>query len=125
MQQSAACTHCLTGAASPADREVMTDPEVHRRIAASFTEAFSSGAEGPAQELGLFARHWDIDPARVRVAVQLWHGEADRTVPVAMGRRLAQRLPDCDARFLAGEGHFSLVVRYLDRILADLIRSAA
>lgn len=111
----------LSAAASPADREVLEDPAIHATISASFKEAFRAGGDGPAQELGLFLRPWDIAPEEVRVPVQLWHGEADRTVPAAMGRRLAERLPDCEARFLPDEGHFSLVVRHIDAVLARLV----
>lgn len=115
----------LVGNASPADREVLAEADVHRTISESFGEAFRGGAEGPAQELGIFTRPWDIDVTQVEVPVQLWHGDADRTVPVAMGRRHARLLPHCDARFLPGEGHFSLIVRYLGQVLQALLRTPA
>ncbi|MGB5202083.1 MAG: alpha/beta fold hydrolase [Sedimenticolaceae bacterium] len=112
----------LIGTGNVADREVLADNGVRDTIVASFTEAFREGPAGPVHELGLFTRHWDIDPTKVPQPVQLWHGEADRTVPVAMGRRHASLLPDVAAHFLPGEGHFSLVFRYMRQILADLIR---
>lgn len=115
----------ITGLAGAADREVLDDPQVRQAISDGFGEAFRVGGDGPAQELGLFTSPWDIDVAQVRVPVQLWHGEADNTVPVAMGRRHARLLPDCDARFIPGEGHFSLIVHYMQPILADLIRPPA
>lgn len=111
----------LVGAAGPADQAVLADPLVRGAIVASFAEAFHAGAAGPAYELGLFTTAWDIDPARVSVPVQLWHGDADRTVPVAMGRRHAERLPRVEPHFIAGEGHFSLIVRYMRTILAALV----
>jgi pimeloyl-ACP methyl ester carboxylesterase len=116
----------LVGNGTPADRAVLAEPEVRSAIIDSFAEAFHAGAAGPAQELALITRRWDVDPAQVFQPVQLWHGEADRTVPVAMGRRYATLLPDVDARFIPGEGHFSLVVRYMGQILEELVgRSAA
>lgn len=112
----------LIGNGTPADREVLADTSVRDTIIASFAEAFREGPTGPAHELDLITQQWDIDPTRVRQAVQLWHGEVDRTVPVAMGRRLASLLPDVATHFLPGEGHFSLIVRHMGQILADLIR---
>ena len=110
----------LIGIGNPADRAALAEPAVHRSIAQSFAEAFRQGGEGPAQELGLFTQPWDIDPGRVRVPVSLWHGEDDRTVPVIMGRRHAALLPDCRATFMPGEGHFSLIIRNMSTMLADL-----
>lgn len=111
----------LLGVADDADRDVLADARVRDLITDSFREAFAAGGEGPAHELGLFTRAWDVDPAEVRVPVMLWHGENDQTVPVAMGRRHVELLPDVRAQFIPGEGHFSLVVRYLPVILAALI----
>jgi pimeloyl-ACP methyl ester carboxylesterase len=104
-----------------ADRAVLADPNVRSVIIDSFAEAFRRGAAGPAQELALITRDWGLDPKRLAQPVRLWHGEADRTVPVAMGRRHAAMLPNVHSRFLPDEGHFSLVVRYMHEILADLI----
>ena len=110
----------LVGNGTPVDRAVLAESEVRSVIIDSFAEAFHAGAAGPAQELALITRRWDVDPAQVMQPVQLWHGDLDRTVPVAMGRRCAALLPNVDARFIPGEGHFSLVVRYMGRILEEL-----
>lgn len=104
-----------------ADRAVLADRDVRSVIIDAFAEAFRCGSAGPAQELALITRPWDVDPCKVTQSVRLWHGEADRTVPVAMGRRHAALLPYVHAHFIPGEGHFSLVVRYMHRILADLV----
>lgn len=111
----------LVANGTPADRAVLAAPEVRSAIIASLAEAFHAGAAGPAQELALITRRWGVDPAQVMQPVQLWHGEADRTVPVTMGRRHAALLPDVDARFIPAEGHFSLVVRYMGQILEQLV----
>jgi pimeloyl-ACP methyl ester carboxylesterase len=111
----------MTSHVPPADRAVLASPETRNSILASFTEAFRQGGEGAAQELGIYTRPWDIDLRRIRMPVQLWHGEADSVVPVSMGRTQAAALPDCDARFLPDEGHFSLIVRHMASILGRLI----
>lgn len=111
----------LVGNAVPADREVLSDPEVRNALLTSFRECFAAGSAGPTHELGLFTTAWDIDPAKVQVPVDLWHGDLDRTVPARMGRRHARLLPRVDAHFIAVEGHFSLIVRYMRDILAALL----
>lgn len=105
-----------------ADREVLADKDVRDAIVASLAEAFREGPAGPGHEIGLLTQPWDINLTEVHQPIQLWHGEADRTVPVAMGRRYASLLPDVAAHFISGEGHFSLVLRYMHQILAGLIQ---
>lgn len=102
------------------DREVLADPGTRDSILGSFTEAFRQGGSGAAQELAIYTRPWGIDLSRVETPVQLWHGDADTIVPVAMGRAHAALLPACEARFLPDEGHFSLVVRQMESILRRL-----
>lgn len=104
----------------PPDREVLSDPQVFGRFAASFREAFRQGARGAALDLTLYARPWEAGLASIRVPFHLWHGEQDTTVPVEMGRWLAREVAGCRARFYSDEGHFSLPVRRMDEILAAL-----
>lgn len=103
-----------------ADRAVLRRPEVSRLFRASLGESFRQGLAGNTDELRLLARPWGLRLSDIATPVRLWHGEADVTVPVAMGRYLASRLPCCDATFLPGEGHFSLPVNHADSILEAL-----
>jgi pimeloyl-ACP methyl ester carboxylesterase len=114
----------LVGHAAEADREVLADNAVRNAIVASYAEAFRQGSDGPAHELGLITSAWQIDPTRVTQRVQLWHGEADQIVPISMARRHARMLPDVSPQFIPGEGHFSLIVRYMHSILAMLTGKA-
>jgi pimeloyl-ACP methyl ester carboxylesterase len=107
----------------PADQAVLDDPQVRDLLLASFAAAFAQGGAGPAEELAIYQRPWDIDLRRIRVPVQLWHGDLDNIVPPAMGRRHAALLPNCTARFLPGEGHFSLLVRHMEPMLRQLLGS--
>jgi hypothetical protein len=53
--------------------------------------------------------------------VHIWHGELDTTVPVSMGRAVADRIPHCQAKFYPHEAHLSLLFNKADEILMDLI----
>ena len=46
-------------------------------------------------------------------------------MPVAAGRLYADRIPGARARFLEGEGHFSLIFKHHPAVLADLMEGAA
>lgn len=113
--------HTLTATAPVADREVLADPAIRRALLATAREAFRRGGRGAAWELYLFTHRWDLDPGAVATPTLLWHGEADATVPVAMGRRHAELIPRCQAHFLPDEGHFSLPIRHAAEILEALV----
>jgi pimeloyl-ACP methyl ester carboxylesterase len=69
-------------------------------------------------------RHWGFDPADLRVPVTLWHGRADRLVPLAHVLALAAAIPDCAARVDPDGGHF-FYSRRLGEILGSLLPEAA
>lgn len=114
----AASLRLLTRAAAPVDRAVLRDRQVIRILAASLAEAFRQGGLGPAWDLRLYVHGWEVRPEHIAVPTRLFHGLADRTVPPAMGRAYAERIPGCETRYLPDEGHFSLPVRRMDEILA-------
>jgi pimeloyl-ACP methyl ester carboxylesterase len=49
-----------------------------------------------------------INPARIEVPVQLWHGEKDTSAPPAHGHWLAERIPGVDAHFPDDDDHASI-----------------
>jgi len=61
---------------------------------------------------------WDIDLADVAVPAQIWHGTADRNVPVAHARVIAARCPAARLHIVEGGGH--LLLSHVDEILASL-----
>jgi pimeloyl-ACP methyl ester carboxylesterase len=63
-------------------------------------------------------RNWGFDPAEMPIPVTLWHGAADRLVPLAHARALAAAIPDCTARVAPGGGHF-----FYSRSLAEIVGS--
>jgi pimeloyl-ACP methyl ester carboxylesterase len=111
--------HMLADAPA-ADRAVLADPGYRSLILASTAEALRYNGRGVAQELVIFTRPWDFDIQRIAVSVDLWQGGADRIVPPIMMESLLAELPRGIPHRCAGEGHLSLIVRYLDRVLADL-----
>ena len=111
----------LTRAAPAADREALADGAFARVLGASLAEAFRQGGAGAAWDLRLYVHGWAVDPAAITVPTWLFHGEADRTVPLAMGRYYADAIPGCRARYVPAEGHFSLPRSYMSDILGVLV----
>jgi pimeloyl-ACP methyl ester carboxylesterase len=118
--QPSATLSLLTTAAPEADRRALAHPDVKRILTASMKEAFRVGVQGANAELELYSRPWGFAPEEISETVHLWHGTADATVPPSHGRYLAAALPHCLASFVAGEGHFSLPLGYMEEILGTL-----
>ena len=69
----------------------------------------------------IYAQPWGFRLEEVRVPVRLWHGKQDRAFAVGLAEQIANRLPDCNAHYVEGAGHYSLPIRYTRQILQDLI----
>jgi pimeloyl-ACP methyl ester carboxylesterase len=83
-----------------------------------FTEIFRHGARGVVRDYALVAKPWGFALEDVRTPVRIWHGDADRAVPLAQARWMAERLPTVTLDVLPGEGHFFLLDRAADMLSA-------
>jgi pimeloyl-ACP methyl ester carboxylesterase len=110
----------VSGSMPEADRRTMARPEVAKLFRSSVRESVRQGYAGVMQELSLLAHPWGFRLDRVATPVTVWHGEADITVPVSMGRYTASQLPRCRAAFYPEDGHFSLPINHAWPILTDL-----
>jgi pimeloyl-ACP methyl ester carboxylesterase len=85
-------------------------------------EALRQGGLGPAEAGALYWKPWGFRLEDIKTKVYTWHGEADVNAPFAAhGKVLAERLPNVEAKFYPGEGHISLIHKYLETILQTLI----
>jgi pimeloyl-ACP methyl ester carboxylesterase len=105
------------------DARFMARPPRGEIFARLVVEVARRGARGAQHDTALMVRPWDIDPARIQVPVQLWHGEEDRNAPIAAGRYLAARIPQAQLATFAGEGHLSLLGNRGEEVLQALSRA--
>ena len=103
----------------PIDRAAMGAPTVAEAYVAAVEEAFRQGPRGPQVDAALISGAWDLELQSIGTNVLLWHGEHDTNAPPAMGRWLTQALPNCTSRFVAGEGHISLIVNWAEAIFRE------
>jgi pimeloyl-ACP methyl ester carboxylesterase len=108
---------------SEVDRDAVTG-ELADWLARLFRRALSAGTEGWRDDDLAFVRDWGFDVAAIDVPVSVWQGHQDLMVPPSHGRWLADRLPTARDHVHPDEGHLSLAVGAMDRIVADLAGSA-
>lgn len=110
----------LGGLVPTVDRDALTR-EYSEALAADFRQALSLGIWGWHDDDLAFVRPWGFELGEIRVPLNLWQGRLDRMVPFAHGQWLADHLPTARVHLLAEEGHLSLAVTAIDRVLDELI----
>jgi pimeloyl-ACP methyl ester carboxylesterase len=102
------------------DRAIFgASPELVALFLRDLVETYRQGSRGSAQEGLLAYRSWGFRLEEIRAKVYVWHGEDDRSAPVAMGHYLARTIPNGQATFLANEGHL-LGLKYWREIATQL-----
>ena len=103
------------------DRAVLTD-EFGEDMAASFNEALRTGVDGWLDDDLAFVKPWGFELAEVSAPTMIWQGSEDLMVPFAHGRWIASKLPGASVHLEQGEGHLSVGVGALDRMLEEAAR---
>jgi pimeloyl-ACP methyl ester carboxylesterase len=106
----------------PVDVAVLTG-EFAEDLASEFRQALSVGVDGWLDDDLAFTRPWGFELADIAVPTYLWQGSDDLMVPFAHGRWLAGRIPGVTAHLEQGEGHLSIGIGALDRMLDELAAS--
>ena len=101
------------------DRAVLTG-EFGEDVVANAREAVRTGVEGWLEDDIAFTKPWGFGLEEISVPVMIWHGSADLAVPFSHGQWLASQLPGASAHLEEGEGHLSLGLGALDRMLDEL-----
>jgi pimeloyl-ACP methyl ester carboxylesterase len=103
----------------PVDEAALTG-EFAETMARSLRRAVIHGIDGWRDDDLAFVRPWGFDLADTG-PVAVWQGDQDRMVPFAHGVWMAEHLPHAEAHLLEGEGHLSVAVGALDRIINGLV----
>jgi pimeloyl-ACP methyl ester carboxylesterase len=103
-----------------ADRRALSQPTVKPMALTASADTFHHGTRGHFLEIRLFARPWGFQISELQMPIQLWHGEEDKDILLKTAQRQAQTIPNCQSRFIPGEGHYSLYINYIHEILAGL-----
>jgi pimeloyl-ACP methyl ester carboxylesterase len=116
----------IMATSSELDLGVYTEPAFESAFRRAVAEGFAQGAAGYAHDFVLAMGRWPFDLADIRVPVDLWYGEHDRSTVHSPdhGATLARRLPTARRHLLAEAGG-SLLWTHAEEILASLVAAGA
>ena len=102
------------------DRAVLT-AEFGEDLATNLAAGLSPEVDGWVDDDLAFVRPWGFDLDDVTVPSFLWQGSEDLMVPFSHGQWLSGRIPGVTAHLETGEGHLSVSVGSLGRMLDELV----
>lgn len=102
------------------DRAALTG-ETGEELIENMREGYRLGADGSIDDGIAFTKPWGFALAEIAVPTLLWHGTEDLLVPFSHGKWLAARIPGVVAHLEEGEGHLSIGLGKIDRILEELV----
>ncbi|PYJ51237.1 MAG: hypothetical protein DME87_04030 [Verrucomicrobia bacterium] len=105
----------------PCDEDSLRDSAAFEAVFESQRRAWLGSTEGVMADAQIYAQPWGFPMEEVQVPVRLWHGKQDRAFSVRLAKEIAERLPNCKARYVDSAGHYSLPIRHMREILQDLI----
>ena len=105
------------------DKAVLTD-EFGEDMAAGFAEALRHGVDGWVDDDLAFTEPWGFDFDELSGPAMIWQGSLDLMVPFAHGEALASRIAGASVHLEEGEGHLSIGIGALDRMLDELVSAA-
>jgi len=85
------------------------DPEIRNAFGRSSVESYRQGSDGiraMTQEMKLMKKGWEVDLSKIPSGlVYLWHGTADKNVPVSNAYKNAKVIPGAHLEIFEGGGH--------------------
>jgi pimeloyl-ACP methyl ester carboxylesterase len=111
----------LIAALGEQDRLALSDPRVFEVIGASFRASLRSGVAALQADGDVYLADWGFDLASIAMPVHVWHGTADRNIPLSYVQRLCNEIPAAERHWVPGAGHYSLPVLNARQITATAL----
>ncbi len=114
----------LASLLSEADAAVLDD-QLAEHLYDGMVRALTPGVGGWLDDDLAFVAPWHVDLGAVDIPVLLWQGQQDQFVPPGHVPWLGARIPGCEVRLTAEDGHLTLYERRIPEVHAWLLERAA
>lgn len=102
------------------DRAVLT-ATFAEDLTAEIQEGIRDSIDGWLDDSLAFVAPWGFSLTEIAVPTAIWQGAQDLMVPVGHGAWLAEHIPGAVAHLETGEGHLSIAIGAIDRMLQELV----
>lgn len=103
------------------DQKILQESEVKKMILQSMHQARKQGVPGIVNDLKIYSSKWEPDFETLRCPIHLWHGKKDWLLSPRMSIEMNRRIPASRLTLVDEEGHYSLPIKYTEKIVKDLI----
>ncbi len=114
LRAPASSARIAAGRALSSDREIMSDRALAADLGACFATGLATGTRGPAIDMQLFSRAWNVDLREVACSARVWIGDEDRNVPIAAAIALAGGITGAELTQLGPHGHYWIARNFPD-----------
>jgi pimeloyl-ACP methyl ester carboxylesterase len=101
------------------DRAVLTG-ELGEDTIRGLQYGIATSVDGWIDDDLAFTRPWGFDLVDITAPVTIWQGDADLMVPFTHGQWLSRNVPGARPHLEPGEGHLSITVGAVERMLDEL-----
>jgi pimeloyl-ACP methyl ester carboxylesterase len=104
-----------------ADYDVFENPGRYEAFGYILREAMRQGSRGPTRDMRLFVHPFDIRLQDIHLPLQVFHGEKDANVPIALVREALADIPTAKLTTYTYEAHLSTLCNRFDDIARALL----
>lgn len=102
---------------SKADAQVSSQLHIQQSIQLGLSEALRQHSYGPKNDSIVFLSDWGKNLDKINVPVHFWHGTEDLVISSHVSEIMQQITPGSQLTLIPQEGHLSLPIRQMNKIL--------
>jgi pimeloyl-ACP methyl ester carboxylesterase/DNA-binding CsgD family transcriptional regulator len=113
----------LQGGLCANDKASLNEPEFLDNFMVALAESLRQGPGELAAEQILFSQDWGFEVEQISVSTDLWYGDQDKHVPIALAQRLSSNLQHARFHEIENYGHFLIYHKWsgiLDQHMSKL-----
>jgi len=99
------------------DKRVLKRKDIQTFIIHNMNNALADGKKMLLEELCAMLHRWDFDTHTIQTPIKMWHGTEDRVIPLPLVQQYIQDKSNITLYPLEHEGHYSIAIENIDRIL--------
>lgn len=101
------------------DKNLLRQPAIAAMFKKDVGQAFRQGSKGVVSDMKILYEPWGFELNQIQLPVHIWHGTADAIVPLQLAKFNLENLPNAQAHFIEGAGHF-MALQYTREIFNEL-----